>query len=546
MSTSADGPHAGFALQQTLPGLLHQPFLARAANEPSRPAVITESGVMTYGELATRSAALAGWLLARGACPGVVVAVMMEKGWEQIVAVLAILRSGAAYLPIDPTLPEQRWKYLISQCRIRLAVTQSWVDSELKWPTEVTRWCVDLSAPEQDDIQYAYARPDRTDIAYIIYTSGSTGVPKGVAIDHRAAAATISEINGRFSIAETDRILALSSLSFDLSVYDIFGALTAGAAIVIPPATTVPEPRRWLTMAAEAGVTVWNSVPALMDMALTHLDHAGGRKPDTLRLALLSGDWIPLSLPNRIKCRFPEAIVVSLGGATEASIWSIAYIVDRIDPEWISIPYGRPLSNQSVHVLDAHMRPCSQGDRGELYIGGSGVAIGYWSEPARTAERFAPHPHTGERIYRTGDYGRLMVSGDIELLGRCDNQVKLRGYRVELGEIEATLAAHPAVRHAVAVAAGDKREDRRLVAYVDLVRGREVGSEELLRHVARNLPSYMVPSAIHVLPAMPLTRNGKIDRGGLAVFEDTTACELEALMDDLDRVSDDQMIGSGS
>jgi pyochelin synthetase len=220
-------------------------------------------------------------------------------------------------------------------------------------------------------------------------------------------------------------------------------------------------------------------VPALMDMALTHLDHAGGRKPDTLRLALLSGDWIPLSLPNRIKCRFPEAIVVSLGGATEASIWSIAYIVDRIDPEWISIPYGRPLSNQSVHVLDAHMRPCPQGDRGELYIGGSGVAIGYWSEPARTAERFAPHPHTGERIYRTGDYGRLMVSGDIELLGRCDNQVKLRGYRVELGEIEATLAAHPAVRHAVAVAAGDKREDRRLVAYVDLVRGREVGSEEL-------------------------------------------------------------------
>jgi len=546
MSTSADGPQAGFALQQTPPGLLHQPFLVRAANEPSRPAVITERGVMTYGELERRSAALARWLQAQGARPGVVIAVMMEKGWEQIAAVLGILRSGAAYLPIDPTLPEQRWKYLISQCQISLALTQSWVDRGLKWPTEVKRWCVDLPAPEQDDLQCESVRPDCTDIAYVIYTSGSTGVPKGVAIDHRAAAATILEINRRFSIAETDRILALSSLSFDLSVYDIFGALAAGAAIVVPPATTAPEPHRWLTMAAEAGVTVWNSVPALMDMALTHLDHAGGRKPDSLRLALLSGDWIPLLLPDRIKRCFPKAIVVSLGGATEASIWSIAYVVDRIDPEWISIPYGKALSNQSIHVLDAYMSPCSAGDRGELYIGGCGVAIGYWSEPARTAERFSPHPTTGERIYHTGDYGRLMTSGDIELLGRCDNQVKLRGYRIELGEIEATLAVHPAVRHAVAVAAGDKPENLRLVAYVDLVRGGEVGSEDLLRHIARNLPSYMVPSAIHVLPAMPLTRNGKIDRGGLAVFEDTTACELEALMDDLDRVSDDQMIGGGS
>jgi amino acid adenylation domain-containing protein len=515
--------------------LLHGAFLEQARRDPARPAVVTDSVSLTYGELERRSAAVADWLRRNGAQPGALVAIAMSKGWEQIVAALAVLRSGAAYLPIDPGFPRQRREYLLAQGRVALVLTQADLDSAWVWPDTVQRLCVDAKMPPTDrQDARSWSGQDECDIAYVIYTSGSTGLPKGVAIDHGGAANTIADINVRFDVGAADRVLALSALTFDLSVYDIFGTLAAGGAVVVPSGLTPPEPGRWLSIAAKSSVTVWNSVPALMEMAVTHLEIRGGPKPDGLRLVLLSGDWIPVSLPERIKALFPAATVVSLGGATETSIWSIVHVIDRVEPGWTSIPYGAALANQRFDVLDAGMKACEEG---ELYIGGRGVGLCYWRDPARTAASFLPHPETGERTYRTGDYGRWRPDGEIEFLGRRDGQVKLRGYRIELGEIEAAFLSHPFVRHAVALL--DRHPTgARIVAYVALHPGSQITDGALREHAARALTGYMMPSVIRIVAAMPLTQNAKIDRAALALLQDRSASEVEAILDDLDAIDE--------
>ena len=301
-------------------------------------------------------------------------------------------------------------------------------------------------------------------------------------IDHRSVVNTVLDINQRFEVGPSDgpegpvsdhRILALSALSFDLSVYDIFGTLAAGATIVMPDARQHRDPAHWVDLLNTHRITLWNSVPALMALFLTELE----RHPhhvQSLRQVLLSGDWLPLSLPEQIQQAFPTAQVTSLGGATEASIWSIAYPIQTVDPTWSSIPYGRPLANQQWYILNENRQPCPLWVPGQLYIGGKGLAKGYWQQPEKTAEVFVPNPFVegignrqqgiGNRqqatlpasysllpnsyslIYKTGDLGRYRPDGTIEFLGREDFQVKLNGYRIELGEIEAALLQHPAIR----------------------------------------------------------------------------------------------------
>jgi len=259
-------------------------------------------------------------------------------------------------------------------------------------------------------------------------------------------------------------------------------------------------------------VTVWNTVPALLVMLADFLEAQGRLLPPALRLVLLSGDWIPVTLPDRIRALHPGTVrVVSLGGATEASIWSILYEIGEVDPAWRSIPYGRPMDNQRFHVLNEALEPCPDWVAGHLHIGGAGLAQGYWSDEARTRESFFVHPRTGERLYRTGDLGRFLPGGEIELLGRDDFQVKVQGYRIELGEIEAALAQHPGVRAAVVSAP----EGRRLVGYVVAEEGSTPGAEELRGFLAAKLPEYMVPPVFVFLPALPLSGNGKVDRRAL-------------------------------
>jgi amino acid adenylation domain-containing protein len=483
-------------------GRLEDGFLARAASDPDAPAVIAPGRTLPYGELERRSRAVAAWLRARGVRRGDLVPVVMERGWEQVVAVMGVLRAGAAYCPVDAGLPAARVEHLMRACSASCALVQSHRPVAL----DVPPLAVDL-AGEAGELPAHGGDP--SDLAYVIHTSGSTGTPKGVMIEHRAALNTVIEVNRRIGLAAADRVFGISSLSFDLSVWDVFGTLAAGAALVLPAASAAPDPEAWAASAAEHGVTVWNSVPALAEL-LVEVCEAGAATPP-VRAFLLSGDWIPLPLPGRMRRRWPDVRVVAMGGATEAAIWSNVFEVEAVDPAWRSVPYGRPLRNQTMRVLDHRLEVRAPWAVGRIHIGGAGLARGYLGDEERTAERFLRHPETGERLYWTGDLGRYLPGGDIELLGREDAQVKIQGFRVEPGEVEAALAAHPDVRECAAAAQRVPGGQWRLVALAVPRRDASPAAGELLAHLRARLPHYLVPALLEVVPALPLNANGKVD-----------------------------------
>ncbi len=447
-------------------GLLHSGFEAAASRHPEQPAIVSGRRSLTYGELLAAARSLARRLCRQGAAPNTLVAVVMEKGWEQVAAALGILMAGAAYLPVDSALPEERLRYMLQHGEVRIAVTQSWIADMLEWPDGIERISVDSSFAEEPAGAPLEPHSRAEDLAYVIYTSGSTGEPKGVMIEHRSALNTIAEINNRFTVGPNDRVLALSSLSFDLSVYDIFGVLASGGTIVLPDAGSGKDPAEWLALIRRERVTLWNSVPALMRILMEFVEGLPDAGLDTLRLVMMSGDWIPVSLPDRIRRHAHSAQVVSLGGATEASIWSIWYEIAKVEQTWTSIPYGVPMRNQTFHVLNERLEDCPVWVPGRLFIGGAGLARGYWRDEVLTNRRFFVHPRTSERLYETGDLGRYLPDGTIEFLGREDFQVKIGGHRVELGEIETALLAHPGVKAAVVTVGGEARGDKHLIAYV--------------------------------------------------------------------------------
>ncbi|MDZ7752622.1 MAG: amino acid adenylation domain-containing protein [Gammaproteobacteria bacterium] len=447
--------------------LLHDPVFAAMRVYPDAIAVIGDEQALTYRELEARSLALAQALGRVLSNEDVLVAIVMEKGVEQIIASLAVLETGRAFLPISAGQPDARIQTILAQSGARVAVIQARLQRDRDWQQRVTIVEVPDSVPVVAPSRLA-PRHTPDDIAYVIYTSGSTGQPKGVAIQHCAARNTLDDLERRFDIQRNDRVLWVSSLEFDLSIFDLFGVLGAGGAVVVPPLDGHQNPRAWARAVERHRVTIWNSVPAIADLMLTAIGEQAGEQLASLRLVMLSGDWIPVSLPGRINAAVPDGRVISLGGATEASIWSIYYPIDQVEPDWTSIPYGTPLANQSFHVFDEHLLPCPIRTTGRLFIGGQGLAHSYWNDPGQTAERFIIHPDTGERLYDTGDLGRYRPDASIEFLGREDQQVKLRGFRIELGEIENALNEHPDVHSAVAVL--HQTPEPRLVAYV--VRGR--------------------------------------------------------------------------
>ena len=508
--------------------LLHHLFESQAQRQPAAVAVISHSRSLAYSELDWITHRLALQLRHMETRPGELVAVVMEKGWEQVAAVLGIVRAGAAYLPIDPGVPTERLLYLLENGDVRTALTQSWVNERTSWPSRLRRIAVDEieSGPEFPELPGLSQSHD--DLAYVIYTSGSTGNPKGVMIRHQGAVNTVLDINERFQVGPRDRVLALSSLNFDLSVYDIFGALAAGAAIVIPRDAAARDPRHWHELLASQGVTIWNSVPALMSIMTEHLAAQDLKFPASLRLAMLSGDWIPVPLPDQIRRRGEDIDVVSLGGATEASIWSILYPVQEVDAEWRSIPYGIPMRNQTFHVLDAAMEPRPVGVPGELYIGGMGLADGYWKSPELSHAKFIQHPVSGARIYRTGDFGRYLPDGNIEFLGRQDLQVKIQGYRIELGEIEAAILRHANVRECAVGVTEGVSGGKQLVAFLVAREQPAPSQQEMKAFLKERLPGYMSPVAFIACEGLPLTANGKVDRKALAAFKNALNESREA------------------
>ncbi|MET9810325.1 amino acid adenylation domain-containing protein [Streptomyces halstedii] len=462
--------HAVNATAGPLPdGLLHEPVLAQARATPDAVAIRTPERTLSYRQLVALASGVAEALTAFGQRPGEPVAVWMDKGWEQAVAVLGTLMAGGAYLPVDTAQPPARRDRILADAGVRTVLTQSWLAETDDLPATVSAVPVDR-VPEATAPAAAAPPRDPDALAYVIYTSGSTGTPKGVMISHRAALNTVEDINRRHAVTGRDRVLGIAGLGFDLSVYDLFGPLAGGATLVLPQADRRGDPSHWAELVRDFGVTVWNSVPGQLHMLCDWLRSEPPADDSTLRLALISGDWVPVALPDQARALLPGLEVVSLGGATEGSIWSIAHPVGEVDTARPSIPYGTPLTNQTFAVLDRNLRPRPEWVTGELYIGGAGVALGYLGDPDRTAERFLTDPVSGERLYRTGDLGRYLPDGTIEFLGREDAQVKIRGYRVELAEVEAAVQDHPGVAAGAVVVDDPAAGGRRLAAFVETAR----------------------------------------------------------------------------
>ncbi|WP_374336347.1 amino acid adenylation domain-containing protein [Leeia sp.] len=492
--------------------LMHQLFDRQASLTPDNVAVLAPERQLRYGELQAAARRMGATLQAQGIGPNQLVAVLMERGWEQVVATLAIQYAGGAYLPLDPALPQERIEHILQQAEVRIVLTQSRVQTAL--PEGLQRMVVDQVYDARPGAALPAIQTRQTDLAYVIYTSGSTGLPKGVMIDHRGAVNTLIDINQRFAVTAQDRVLAISSLSFDLSVYDIFGSLAVGAAVVILEHERARDPEHWQALLLAHQVSIWNSVPALLGMMVEYAESQQQRLPACLRLAMLSGDWIPLNLPPRFKACCPEAVLHSLGGATEASIWSIGYPIEAVQPGWRSVPYGKALDNQAFYVLNSQLEHCPTWVTGQLYIGGIGLAQGYWRDSERTSKSFFTHERSGLRLYRTGDLGRYLPDGNIEFLGREDGQVKIQGYRVELGEIETVLESHTSVFSAAVKVVTTARGEKRLAAYV-VTAAAEQNAAALRSFLQGKLPAYMVPTSFTFLERMPLSSNGKVDKGQL-------------------------------
>ncbi|MEX9562880.1 amino acid adenylation domain-containing protein [Morganella morganii] len=440
-------------------GLLHDGFRLKVQSRPNAVALIHGGRCLSYAALDRLVRCCAGALVTQGVQPGDRVAISMSGGIGQIVAVLGILFAGAVYVPVSLDQPPERWYTICRNAGVRLVlVCRDDAASVAADSITLLAWQDTAGHTPLAEPVTAGAR----DPAYIIYTSGSTGQPKGVIISHRGALNTCAELNRRYAVTANDRMLALSALHFDLSVYDIFGLLSAGGALVLVNEDQLRDPASWCRMIEQHSVTLWNTVPALLDMLLTYSEGFRLQAPARLRAVMISGDWIGPDLPDRYRAFRADGQFIAMGGATEASIWSNVFDAGTIPPLWRSIPYGYPLARQKYRVAGADGRDCPDRVPGELWIGGEGVAQGYFNDPERTAQQFVIHD--GERWYRTGDMGCYRPDGCLEFLGRRDQQVKVGGYRIELGEIEAALLKTEGVRSAVALARGER--EKSLAAFV--------------------------------------------------------------------------------
>jgi amino acid adenylation domain-containing protein len=523
--------------------LVHQLFEAQCARDPDAIAVRFNQEQLSYDQLNRRANHLAHQLLALGVQAGDRVAICSERSADMIAGLLGILKAGCAYVPLDPAYPAERLAYMVDNSAPVALLTQAALRASLPFADALPVLLLEPGDAHADD-----GNPDaaalglRADqLAYIIYTSGSTGQPKGVAVTHEPVTNVIEWVNTRFCVDQNDTLLLTTSLCFDLSVYDIFGTLAAGACVRIASERDIADPRRLLHILCHEEITFWDSAPAVFGQLLPFLNEfpapAGSSR---LRLAFFSGDWIPLDLPVKLRQTFTQCQVVSLGGATEATVWSNFFPIDQVDPKWTSIPYGRPIQNARYYVLDRHLLPCPIGVAGDLYIGGSCLSAGYFNKPALTAERFVHDPfhRPGARMYKTGDRARYWEDGNLEFLGRNDFQVKIRGFRVELGEIEARLLACDGVREALVVARADVHGDKRLVAYVVGIDGATPDAALLRATLAESLADYMLPSAFVALASFPLTSNGKLDRQALPAPDQSAVImrEFVAPVGDSERV----------
>jgi amino acid adenylation domain-containing protein len=496
-------------------------FAAQAARTPEAVALAWRGFFperVTYAELDRRSAWLAGELRRRGVGPETRVGVCMARTPELVASLLAVLRAGGAYVPMDPGYPAERLRYMLADSGAALLLADAAAAERLAdCGVEVVR--VDGGADAAEAGSGADAAVDPESLAYVVYTSGSTGTPKGVLGTHRGIVNRFAWMWSEHPFAADEVCIQKTSLAFVDSVWEVFGPLLAGVPSVLVPDDEARDPGALVEHLARHGVTRMVLVPSLLRALLDAHPELGGLCP-RLRLVVTSGEELPAELARRFAAALPRAALLNLYGSSEVAADSTGHVVGSGGEE--RVPIGRPIRNTRVYVADAAMQPLPVGAAGELYVAGAGVARGYAGNPAATAERFVPDPFApepGGRMYRTGDRARWTADGELEYLGRADRQAKVRGFRIEPGEVEAALLELPQVREAAVAVREDGAGEKRLVGYVVPWNGAVGSAAELRAYLAERLPEYMVPSAFVVLERVPLTASGKVDRRALPAPE---------------------------
>ncbi|MET0592660.1 MAG: amino acid adenylation domain-containing protein, partial [Polyangiaceae bacterium] len=493
---------------------VHHAIAAQARATPEATALLFGAEQLTHGELDRRANRLAHGLRARGVGAGVVVGIMLERSFEMVVSILAVLKAGGAYLPVDPDLPAARIAYILSDSDARIVVTSA----NLSLPHALPDGVRVVRADDANIVAESEVAPavqlSKDDIAYVIYTSGSTGHPKGAANTHAGLSNRLRWMQDAYRLEPAETVLQKTPFSFDVSVWELLWPLMVGARMRLAEPGAHRDPSRLVDLIAGDGISTVHFVPSMLD---AFLESERVERCTSLRRIVASGEALRADTVARVASRLPEARLFNLSGPTEASIdvthWSCVPSADHLP-----VPIGVPIANTVIRILDTDLNEVPAGVAGELHIGGVGLAREYWRNPALTAERFIPDPwsrEAGTRLYRTGDRARRRTDGSFEYLGRFDDQVKVRGFRVELGEIESALVREEGVEQAVAAIRKDDLGGR-IVAYVVAKRpfAGSLGTE-LKRRLAETLPEYMVPSSIVVLDALPRLPSGKIDRKAL-------------------------------
>ncbi|HEY9803800.1 MAG TPA: amino acid adenylation domain-containing protein [Leptolyngbyaceae cyanobacterium] len=489
---------------------IHQLFEAQVEKTPDAVAVVFEHQQLTYRELNTKANQLAQYLQNLGVKPEVLVGICVERSLEMIIALLATLKAGGAYIPLDPSFPSERLAFMLEDSQISILLTQQHLLKTL--PPHAQAICLDsewqnITKHQHNSVEINI---NSSNLSYIIYTSGSTGKPKGVQITHGSVVNFLTAMQQKLQLKNTDKLLSVTTLSFDIAVLEIFLPLTTGAKLILVSQQVAINGAELLQQLNNSAVTVMQATPATWRMLLD----AGWEGNSQLKI-LCGGEALPENLASQLNQR--ASIVWNLYGPTETTIWSTIHQVDKHET---LVSIGRPIANTQIYILDKNLQPLPVGVAGELYIGGAGVARGYFNQPELTKEKFIPNPfNSNTLLYKTGDLARYLPNGEIEYLGRIDYQIKLRGFRIELGEIEAVLEQHSLVRQCVVMA----REDvsgKRLVAYLV---AENVAPDELRQYLRRKLPEYMIPNAFVILDSFPLTPNGKVNRRALLAPENNNS-----------------------
>jgi amino acid adenylation domain-containing protein len=506
------------------PLCLHQLFERQAASRPEATAVVYDGERLTYGELNRRADKLARRLRRLGAGPESVVGVLFERSAELVVALLGVLKAGAAYLPLDPQYPPDRLAFMLKDSRAEILVTRSGHAATLGDASRSAARVVCLDAEDEEVATEGgedVSGPLPENLAYVIYTSGSTGRPKGVGVTHANVARLFEATAGWYQFGADDVWTLFHSYAFDFSVWELWGALLYGGRLVVVPYVVSRSPAEFLRLLRDERVTVLNQTPSAFRQLMLADEQARDAEPLSLRLVIFGGEALePQSLRPWFE-RHGDARprLVNMYGITETTV-HVTYrpLVWADAEDATGSLIGVPIPDLELYVLDAKMRPQPLGVAGEIYVGGGGLARGYLGQPGLTATRFVPHPFSleaGARLYRTGDLARLLDNGDVEYLGRADQQVKIRGFRIELGEIDAALARHPGVAECVVLAREDRPGDKRLVAYLVGRGSVPPQADELRSFLGRQLPEHMIPASFVTLDALPLNANGKVDRRAL-------------------------------